>query len=65
MSEKKEMQTPAYWRKRAEEARASAAEMRNPAAKALLEAIASLYDRIAEQTERRSNGRKGDGDGTE
>lgn len=40
-----------YWRERAEEARAQASEMKDPAAKRALFEIARSYERLAEQAE--------------
>jgi len=45
--------TPAYWRERAEEARAKAAEMRDRDARQAMLDIANSYDHLAKMAERR------------
>jgi hypothetical protein len=41
--------SPRYWRDRAEEARIQADQMRDPAAKRIVLAIAENYDQLAKQ----------------
>jgi hypothetical protein len=48
------VRTAAYWRQRADEARAMAYEMFDPTAKATMEDIAHKYDFMAELTTRRA-----------
>jgi hypothetical protein len=43
---------PAYWRSRAEEARAQASQQNDPQARQMLLDIADNYEQIAEQRER-------------
>ena len=45
--------TPAYWRERAEEARARADEMRSRDTRAMMTMIAETYDRMATLAEMR------------
>jgi len=49
--DKEEHRTPAHWRERAEQARASAAELQDGEAKATLENIAKMYDSMAKLAE--------------
>lgn len=52
------LRTSAYWRQRAEEARARAQEMHDVEAKATMENVATMYDAMAvraEIRERRTN----------
>jgi hypothetical protein len=45
--------TPAYWRKRAEEARLRATEMTDAAAEAKVQVIARMYDHMADRAAKR------------
>ena len=51
--DKQGLRTAAYWREKAEEARTLANQMSERGGKRTLEQIAALYDRMAEQAERR------------
>lgn len=48
-----DMQTAAYWRARADEARALKAEMRSQSGKEIMEQVAQLYERMATLAARR------------
>jgi hypothetical protein len=49
------LRTPEYWRDRAEEARAKADEMRDPAARETMLDVAKSYERMAKLASRRSS----------
>jgi hypothetical protein len=51
MVDQRDIKDPKYWRARAGEARAQAAQMRDPRAKRALLGIAENYDQLAERTE--------------
>ena len=53
----------AYWRKRAEEARATAREANEAVAEATMLSIARMYDELADRAEAREQGKLPDGDG--
>jgi hypothetical protein len=47
--------TSKYWRGRAEEARSLGDEIRDPSAKATMQRIAEMYDRMADNAAKREN----------
>ena len=56
MSNKEEVvPTPKYWRDRADEARATAEQMRNPDAKEAMLQVAAIYERMARQAADKQN----------
>jgi hypothetical protein len=53
---------PQHWRFRAEEARKRAAQMTDPAGKQIMVDIATSYDKLAEEAEKRLMGPADDSD---